>query len=61
MPQIITIAIYGDFEKKDIRTRIMINNGEQYRFQNMLISAGYDCILESLSIKEIEEAIENQK
>lgn len=41
-----TIAVYGDFKKEDIRIKIF-NKGslEVFRFQNTLIEAGYDCKL----------------
>lgn len=49
-----TICVYGDFEKKDIRIKI-VSNQEQYTFQNTLKSAGYDAELFSLDENEIKE------
>lgn len=41
-----TIAVYGDFKKDDVRIKVMKEGGtEQFSFQNTLIAAGYDCKL----------------
>ena len=38
-------AVYGDFKKNDIRIKTFSKTENVYLFQNILKSAGYDCIL----------------
>lgn len=43
------ICVYGDFEKKDIRIKIMPSGTtEKFTFQNILREAGYDAELFSI-------------
>lgn len=42
----LTIAVYGDFAKKEIKVKTFkTGTTEQFRFQNTLREAGYDCEL----------------
>lgn len=42
---VLYVAVYGDFEKGDIRVKLFQPFGGTsiYYFQNTLMSAGYDC------------------
>lgn len=42
---VLEVAVYGDFEKKDIRIKVFKPEGGTgiYQFQNVLRTAGYDC------------------
>ena len=52
----ITLAIYGDFSKNDVRYKLFEGDSvEQYSFQNILINAGYNCKLTTISKEELEK------
>lgn len=50
-----TVCVYGDFEKKDIRIKLFPADGttNQFTFQNILISAGYDANLFTVNASDI--------
>lgn len=56
MREAITLAVYGTFKTKDIRIKLFGRGTEKYAFQNILIEAGYDCELFSITDQAIEEA-----
>lgn len=55
MKNVITILVYGDFAKKDIRLKFFEPNGTllPYQFQNILRDAGYDAELYSVNDTDI--------
>ena len=61
MKESITICVYGTLKKGDVRVKVMPKTGEQYRFQNILVEAGYDAHLFTLSPEEIEEGIRKEQ
>ena len=50
----LTICVYGDFEKKDIRMKVIPSDGTTtaFAFQNILHMAGYDA--ELFNIKDTD-------
>lgn len=55
------IAVYGDFGKKDIRIKLMAGVWlEQFKFQNTLHDAGYDCELFHVNDDELEACVEKE-
>lgn len=54
----LNICVYGDFKNKDIKVRV-VTNREQFTFQNVLISAGYDAELFTVSDDATIEKDEN--
>lgn len=53
---VLTVAVYGDFEKKDIRIKCFNDRTPtKFRFQNTLREAGYDCELFSIHDTDINE------
>lgn len=52
-----TIAVYGDFGKDDIRLKMFRGNStNQFVFQNTLKDAGYDCKLFFVTEQDLAEA-----
>ena len=50
------VAVYGDFTKHDIRVKLLAGKGtEQFRFQNTLRDAGYDCNLYYFTEDDLKE------
>lgn len=56
MKTIATLAVYGNFKEKDIKIKFFVGSGtDQYKFQNVLQEAGYDCLLFSVNDVDLEE------
>lgn len=53
---VMTVAVYGDLAKKDVRIKVFGNGNEMYPFQNILLEAGYDCMLFCINNTDLEEA-----
>lgn len=54
MKNLFTICLYGDFKNKDIRAKIFkAGDSKQYRFQNILVEAGYDATLFDVNDEEV--------
>ena len=50
------VAVYGDFSQKDVRIKLFPSDGmEQFRFQNVLREAGYDCDLFVITYEELRK------
>lgn len=55
MKQVFTLAVYGTFKDGDVRIKIFMSpSTEQFRFQNTLVGAGYDCKLFSINDTDLE-------
>lgn len=55
MKQVFTLAVYGTFKDGDVRIKIFMSpTTEQFRFQNILVEAGYDCKLFSINDTDLE-------
>jgi hypothetical protein len=49
-----TVCVYGDFEKKDIRIKLFpTGSNNEFTFQNILISAGYDANLFTINASDV--------
>jgi hypothetical protein len=55
---VLTVCVYGDFAKKDIRIKLFpAGSTNSFTFQNVLIGAGYDAKLFTMNDTDIPDSL----